>query len=90
MRDLGLERAIVTRVSGPAHAFVRLVTGGRHEYGPCPVVEGLWTDDAVTGAATAGTAHVHPAGIELAPGDTVVVGFLGGDPNAPVILGRLP
>lgn len=43
-----------------------------------------------TGAASAGTAHTHPVLAPLAAGDDVLVAFLEGRPNAPVVIDRLP
>lgn len=84
----GVYRATVTRTAVEG-TWVTVDRLGVHEYGPVDVLAGSWTAGAVTGPASAGTAHTHPAGVTLAQGDRVLVAFVEGRPNDIVVLGRL-
>lgn len=86
----GVWRGTVDRVGADGRPWVTVPRrGGRWSFGPCPVLEGLWTAGGLTGAA-GGHAHAHvaPAGL-LAAGDDVLVAFIEGVPDLVVVLGRL-
>jgi hypothetical protein len=71
-----------------------------YEWGPCPIVEGVWTKDLRTslGTLTADGDPSHDHGPHdhkmtakppLAAGDAVLLGQIGGYPDRWVVLGRL-
>lgn len=96
----GVFRAIVTRVSG-GRPYVRIPRHtGDLEYGPLDVLEGVYTLEGLETEQTAGGAgdssfeahgHVLFAGASraLKAGDRVLVSFVEGRVDDPVILGRL-
>lgn len=87
---MNLDYATVTRVIvGPPYLLE--VTIGKAGPYRCRVLDHPSLVDDATGAATAGTAHTHPVGnpAPLAKGDRVLVGYLAGDADRPVVLGRL-
>lgn len=89
MTASGIYRGTVQRVhpGGTVDVLVRRL-GAEHVFGPCDVVEGPPTPGLLTGA----TDHAHtlrPVAAQLAAGDRVVVALFEGDPNRPVVLGRL-
>jgi hypothetical protein len=84
----GVWRAVVTRATGGVWVEIPRLNPGR-SYGPCDIVEGLWTPARVTGNTATTPAHTHDVGADLAVGDRVVVGFLEGRPDDVVVLGRL-
>ncbi len=86
----GTYRAVVSRLNANGTVGVtipRLSPG--HEYGPCDVVEFPGTPGIATETATG---HVHllrPVAAALKVGDRVLVTLLEGEPNRPVVIGRL-
>jgi hypothetical protein len=80
---------VVTRVVGgkPYVEIPRRAPG--HEYGPCDIVEGLWTSAATTDTSAVGDHgdHAHGFPTPLAKGHRVLVVFVG--PTDPVVVGRL-
>lgn len=85
----GLYYADIDRVDGGDVWVTVLIPGGGHQ-GPfrCQFLEG---PGVLTGPASGGVGHTHlsMASGALAGGQRVVVGFMWGDPDRPVILGRL-
>jgi hypothetical protein len=82
-------RGVVTRVaSGKPYVEIPRRTPG-HEYGPCDIVEGLWTAAATTETVAVGDhgSHAHGFPTPLAKGNRVLVVFVG--PDDPVVVGRL-
>lgn len=91
-----LWRAKVSRIkAGRPYVVIPRLTGKDHEYGPLDIVEGPWTAGLETEETAGGggdasfAAHAHVLGAELAAGDRVLVGFLEGRRDDPVIIGRL-
>jgi hypothetical protein len=84
----GIWRGEVTRVDGLL-AFVMVPRlSGRREYGPVEVAEHPGTPGLSTGVADL---HSHPLSTApLAKGDAVFVGFIEGDTDQVVVLGRRP
>lgn len=82
-------RGRVTRISGgkPYVEIPRRTPG--FEYGPCDIVEGVWTPSVATDATTVGDlgSHAHTFPRPLTTGDRVLVVFLA--PDDPVVVGRL-
>lgn len=79
-----IQRATVTGFNAAGVAVRVHEQGTRYEQ--VPILEGIWTDAVITDTTAA---HSHHPARALEVGDIVVVGFLGGRPNDPVILGRL-
>lgn len=96
----GVWQATVTRVE-PGRVWIeipRLTPGG--EYGPCPVLQGVWTEQYRTEEETVAThpgvaphaPHSHlvaPLADVLAAGDEVIVASVEGFADRWVVLGRL-
>lgn len=91
----GVWRGVVTRVAGgrPFVEVARFAAG--REFGPLEVLQGPWTVGLRTEAEAGGAgesafaSHTHGAGLDLAAGDRVLVAFVEGNPDSPVVLGRL-
>jgi hypothetical protein len=87
----------VTRVEVDGRPYVLVPRrAGAHEYGPCLVLQGLWTPALTTEAAAGGAgddafaSHVHGLGVDLTAGDRVLVTFaLDVAGELAVVLGRL-
>lgn len=91
----GVWRGKVVRVVGTA-AYVEIPRLARgRELGPVEVLEGPWTaglrteEESGGGGEASFAAHTHGAGVDLAPGDRVLVAFIEGSVDQPVVLGRL-
>lgn len=88
----GAWRGRVTRTDSSGRAWVTVprLTGVDVEYGPCPTLEGPYVLAGTTTGAGGDPTHDH--GLTVAPlakGDAVLVTFLEGRPDDPVVLGRL-
>lgn len=85
---LGIYRGEVTRFDfGQPFIKIARLTGD-YEYGPLAVLEGPWSIGA-TAQANGPDLHAHDVSSTLVAGDKVLVAFLEGVPDDPVILGRL-
>lgn len=79
-----LWRGRVTRITAP-WAWVEIPALAKgYDFGPCDL-RGLGHD---TNAAD-DSGHTHTVDSPTAVGDAVIVGFIGGDPEDPVILRRI-
>lgn len=85
----GLYRGRVLRVDNLRRPYVSIPRlSGDYEYGPLEVIEGPWFL-AQTGEFICTTPHRHTIDVLLDAGDRVLLGFLEGDPDSPIVLGRL-
>lgn len=92
----GLDLGVVRKIDGDGRPHVEVrQRAGLHVFGPCPIIEGPWTAGLVSEATAGGAgdaqfaSHTHGAGVDLAVGDRVLVGYLRGEANAVVVLGRV-
>jgi hypothetical protein len=86
-RPAGNWRATVTRVAGGVWVRIDRMNAD-HEFGPLEMGEGLWTAAELT--TTVVSTHSHAFGRALAVGDRVLVAFIEGEPNNPIVVCRLP
>lgn len=90
----GAYRARVTRIKANRPYVVIPRLSGELEYGPLDILQGLYSLETLdTESADGPDPHTHEvilgAGLALAAEDRVLVAFLEGRPDDPVILGRL-
>jgi len=88
----GTYRAVVSRLNANGTVGVTIPRlHANHEFGPCDVLEFPGTPALATemGGAPPHNHLVRPAAAALKIGDRVLVTLLEGEPNRPVVIGRL-
>lgn len=84
----GVWRGTVTRITD-AGVFIRVARQTGHEYGPVEIAEGLYTAGLTTALDGMHAHALQPTDHLLAVGDSVLVAFLEGRDNDPVVITRL-
>ncbi|MHB8463843.1 MAG: hypothetical protein ACYDH6_08675 [Acidimicrobiales bacterium] len=87
--DMTLALGVVTGVQGP-HVFIKIpALSVTSRMGPCLALESVTTPGETTDSADGHTHGVLPPSSALKAGDVVLVGFLEGSRNRPIVLGRV-